>query len=193
MRGQFTPPCSSARPYASAQVRGAGADRVVGWREVARSAVSGKSLARPTVGSSTARNAGAIGPPAFGTGATGTAGALLSSDDFGSRVERGGGGQVLWRVHMRAADASAERRSSVVDFGVAQAMTDGKEHSSGGCKAKPCRRWRMLWSVAWCHHGNSHQATPGCAPASTPNRLPASCLRRTHSASLQGTGRASAR
>jgi hypothetical protein len=28
--------------------------------------------------------------------------AVLSSDDYGSSVERGGGVQVLWRVHMRA-------------------------------------------------------------------------------------------
>jgi hypothetical protein len=50
---------------------------------------------------------------------------------FGMRVERGDGGQVLWRVHMPATDATAERRSSVVDLGVAQALTDGKKRSSG--------------------------------------------------------------
>jgi hypothetical protein len=31
-----------------------------------------------------------------------TPGALLSSDDFGSSVERRARGQVLWRVHLRA-------------------------------------------------------------------------------------------
>jgi hypothetical protein len=49
--------------------------------------------------------------------------ALLSSDDYGSSVERVAHGQVLWRVHMRAADASAERRGCVVDLGVAQAAS----------------------------------------------------------------------
>jgi hypothetical protein len=51
-----------------------------------------------------------------------TRGALLSSDDYGSSVERAVKRQVLWRV----ADASAERRSSVVNFGVAQAMAAGR-------------------------------------------------------------------
>src|ERR687895_1031104 len=54
-------------------------------------------------------------------------GALLSSDDFGSRVEREAHGQVLWRVHMQAADASAEWRGCVVDLDVPHAMADGKQ------------------------------------------------------------------
>jgi hypothetical protein len=37
--------------------------------------------------------------------------ALLSSDDFGSSVERAGHGQVLWRCVRAAAGASGERRS----------------------------------------------------------------------------------
>jgi hypothetical protein len=53
-------------------------------------------------------------------------GALLSSEDYGSSVERAVKRQVLWRVHLRVAGASAERRSSVVNFGVAQAMAAGR-------------------------------------------------------------------
>ena len=52
--------------------------------------------------------------------------ALLSSADYGSSIEQGGGVQVFWRVHMRAADASPERRASVVNFGVAHAIAKGE-------------------------------------------------------------------
>jgi hypothetical protein len=46
MRGWFTPPHTTFRGHTTAQVKGAAGDRGVGWREVACSAVSGKSLAR---------------------------------------------------------------------------------------------------------------------------------------------------
>ena len=46
MRRGFTPPCMTSRDHTTAQVRGAAEDRVARRREVARSAVSGKSLAR---------------------------------------------------------------------------------------------------------------------------------------------------
>src|SRR5215213_3619435 len=46
MRRGFTPPCMTSRYHTTAQVRGAAEDRVARRREVARSAVSGKSLAR---------------------------------------------------------------------------------------------------------------------------------------------------
>jgi hypothetical protein len=46
MRGWFTKPCRTPCPHTTAQVAGAAEGWVVGWREVARSAVSGKSLAR---------------------------------------------------------------------------------------------------------------------------------------------------
>jgi hypothetical protein len=47
MCGEFTPPCTPSCGHTTAQVKGAAGDRGVGWREVACSAVSGKSLARP--------------------------------------------------------------------------------------------------------------------------------------------------
>ena len=50
MRGWFTLPCSTSRSHTTAQVGGAAEGWVVGWREAARSAISGKSLARAVRG-----------------------------------------------------------------------------------------------------------------------------------------------
>ena len=52
MLGWFTSLCTASLTHATEQVKGAAGDRVVGWREVACSAVSGKSLARARHGSS---------------------------------------------------------------------------------------------------------------------------------------------
>jgi hypothetical protein len=46
MRGEFTTPCGTVHDHTTAQVRGGAEGWVVGRREVARSAVSGISLAR---------------------------------------------------------------------------------------------------------------------------------------------------
>jgi hypothetical protein len=46
MRGRFTSPCSASPTHATEQVKGAAVGWVVGRREVACSAVSGKFLAR---------------------------------------------------------------------------------------------------------------------------------------------------
>jgi hypothetical protein len=73
MRGGFTTPCSPSRTHTIAQVRGAAGSWVVGRREVARSAVSGKSLARDQHGRSMARASGHR--PTSSTLATGTSGA----------------------------------------------------------------------------------------------------------------------
>jgi hypothetical protein len=97
-----------------------------------------------------------------------TRGALLSSDDYGSRVERGGSGQVLWRVHMRAADASAERRGSVVSL-------DGRKlwlmvrSRAQMAEVKRCRRWRMLLMGAGSlTHGSSGRPSKPAAAADAP-------------------------
>jgi len=46
MRRWFTPPCRTSRDHTTGQVKGAVKDQGVGRREVACSAVVGKSLAR---------------------------------------------------------------------------------------------------------------------------------------------------
>jgi len=65
MRGWFTTPHSASRPHTTAQVRGAVEGCVMGQSEVARSAVSGKSLARAPGWSSMGTNADAIVPVAL--------------------------------------------------------------------------------------------------------------------------------
>jgi hypothetical protein len=87
MRGWFTTPCGIPRHHATALVRAAAEGCVVGRGEVARGVVSGKFLARPGVGGMP-RHLGGIVPTRPRRGATGTPGALLSSDDYGSSVER---------------------------------------------------------------------------------------------------------
>ena len=97
MCGWFTSPRTTSLTHATEQVKGAAEGWVVGRRQVTRSAVSGKSLARAPSGVVYGTNTGAIPrnprPPA-----TGTSGALLSSDDFGSSVERDGALHPLWHA-----------------------------------------------------------------------------------------------
>jgi hypothetical protein len=84
MLGEFTTPCRTSRAHTTTLVRGAVEGWVVGRRQVPRSTVSGKSLARAPSGvvwPGMNADPGGPRPPA-----TGTSGALLSSDDF--RVER---------------------------------------------------------------------------------------------------------
>jgi hypothetical protein len=51
-------------------------------------------------------------------------GALLSSDDFGSRVEREGGGHPLCRVHLSRAGVDAEWCACSMSMGVAEVAVD---------------------------------------------------------------------
>jgi hypothetical protein len=91
MLGWFTMPCRTSRAHTTALVSGAVEGRVVRRREVACSAVSGKSLARAPCVIVLGTNAGAIVSAALDRLRLATSGALLSSDDYGSRVERDGG------------------------------------------------------------------------------------------------------
>src|SRR5215218_8374155 len=61
MRGWFTSPCAASPTQATEQVRSAVEGRVVGQCEAARSAVSGKSLARAPAGPSMERRRHRLG------------------------------------------------------------------------------------------------------------------------------------
>ena len=86
----FTSPCTTSPTHATEQVKGATEGWIVRRRQVTRGAVSGKSLARAPAWSSFA-NAGATVSAALDHLRLGTSGALLSSDDFESRVVRDAG------------------------------------------------------------------------------------------------------
>jgi hypothetical protein len=97
MCGWFTSPCTTSPTHATEQVKGAAEGWVVGRRQVTCSAVSGKSLARVPAWSSFA-NAGATVSAALDHLRLGTSGALLSSNDYGSSVERTATLHPLWQV-----------------------------------------------------------------------------------------------
>jgi hypothetical protein len=106
MRGWFTAPCSTSSPRTIAQVRDAVEGCVVGDREDTCGAVSGKPLARQSSHQlqrlilaqlATAPSRRHHGHAKL---AAHPRGALPSSDDFGSSVEREAHGQVLWRVRV---------------------------------------------------------------------------------------------
>jgi hypothetical protein len=62
-------------------------------------------------------------------------GALLSSDDFGSSVERKAHGQVLCRARMQAAEANVMECSTVSGYGKAEGrLTSDSEHVGGGLR-----------------------------------------------------------
>jgi hypothetical protein len=92
----FTTPCSTSRYHTTAQVKDPTDERGVGRRKVACSAVSGKCLARTLH-----RRPWAWAPAPSSRSprpqATGTSGAVLSSDDYGSSVERAATLHPLWR------------------------------------------------------------------------------------------------
>jgi hypothetical protein len=87
MCGRFTPPCKISRDHTTAQVKGVVEGRVVGRREVALSAVSGKSLAETLRGRS-GMNAGAVVPAQTTTAPRCSPLLFLLSDDYGSSVVR---------------------------------------------------------------------------------------------------------
>jgi hypothetical protein len=86
MRRWFTTPCSTSRPHTVTQVSDAAEGRGVRRGEVARSAVSGKSLARSCTAVYGVSVGAILRQPR--PRATGVSGALLSQDDFGSSVEQ---------------------------------------------------------------------------------------------------------
>jgi hypothetical protein len=89
MCGWFTSPRATSPTHATEQVKGAGEGRVVGRREVTRSAVSGKSLARSLHVAPCSVGYGTSAPSSRQPPTKRLApGALLSADDYASTVER---------------------------------------------------------------------------------------------------------
>jgi hypothetical protein len=147
MRQGFTTPHSASRPHTTTQVRGAAEDRVVGRREAAHSAVSGKSLARAPGWSSMGTNADANRPSSPRPQATGSSDATLS---ITMHPRRGDSPAPSAPPAAPAAAASGRRTDPAGDLvlnraisrcgcGWRAAWVQAERHIVAGCAVKRCR------------------------------------------------------